>query len=350
MRVLVTGANGFLGTRVVSALGARGHQVRALVRPSKSPPGEWNSLNVEVVRGDLRRRRDLAPILENVDAIVHLAAAVTGDDETQFLNTVVATENLLHAAHVAGIDRFILCSSFSVYDWQRSPRLLDERSPLEADLYSRDGYAIAKTWQERLVRRHAASHNWRLTVLRPGFIWSPDADVPAAVGHSFGRVHVVFGGLRPLPLTHVENCADCFAAAVDSPAAVGETFNVVDPEMVTAWQFMGRYMRESKVPGFRIYVPHLFGIALAVTARKFFRILLGPTVKLPGLLVPVRFQARFRPLRFTAAKAQTLLKWRPRVTFAQAWGPPTIATPSATLATHSSIDVARPLVPELAVD
>lgn len=348
MRVLVTGANGFLGTRVVRALAGRGHEIRALVRPSKSPLADWSSLRVEVVRGDLRRRRDLAPILENVDAIVHLAAAVTGDDETQFLNTVVATENLLHAAQVAGIDRFILCSSFSVYDWQRSPRLIDEESPLEAELYSRDGYAVAKTWQERLVRRHAAKHNWQLTVLRPGFIWSPDADVPAAVGHSFGRCHVVFGGQRPLPLTHVENCADCFAAAVDSPAAVGETFNVVDPESATAWKFMGRYLRENQVPGFRLYVPHIFGLALAVTATKFFRLLLGPTAKLPGVLVPIRFQARFRPLRFTAAKAQSLLNWRPQVSFDQAWQRP--ANSAAALLPHSSIDTARPLVPELAVD
>lgn len=313
MRVLVTGANGFLGTRVVRAIVARGHHVRALVRPSKSPPANWKTMPVEIVRGDLRCRRDLAHVLQNVDVIVHLAAAVTGDDEVQFLNTVVATENLLVAAQAACIDRFILCSSFSVYDWKRSPRLLDEESPLEANLYTRDGYAIAKSWQERLVRRHAAKNKWQLTVLRPGFIWSPDADAPAAVGHSFGPCHVVFGGLRPLPITHVDNCAECFATAVDSPAAIGETFNVVDPEVVTAWQFMGCCLRENHVPGFRLFVPHVIGLTLAVAATRLFRLLLGPTAKLPGLLMPNRFQARFRPLRFTASKAQSLLNWKPHV-------------------------------------
>ena len=58
--------------------------------------------------------------------------------------------------------RLVLASSFSVYDWSAIHGELDEQSPVEAgkDLYARDGYSIAKSWQERIVRRAAATHGW----------------------------------------------------------------------------------------------------------------------------------------------------------------------------------------------
>ena len=92
---------------------------------------------------------------------------------------------------------------------------LDESSPLESNLYERDGYAISKTWQERLVRRTAEANGWNLTILRPGFIWGADHELIAGIGQSVGNWHVVIGGRRPLPLTYVENCAECFLSALE---------------------------------------------------------------------------------------------------------------------------------------
>jgi UDP-glucose 4-epimerase len=317
MRVLVTGASGFLGRHVVRHLAERGHAARALVRSPDKPLAKWCE-KVEVVHGDLRQP-DLSWLVQDVDAVVHLAAAVTGDDESQFINTVVATENLLEAVRLRGIDRFVLCSSFAVYDWSRAGPVLDEETPLEADLYARDGYAIAKSWQEKLVRRYAEKYGWRLTVLRPGFIWSPEKPWIGGTGHAFGRWHIVIGGGRELPITHVENCAECIAIAVDHPAAIGETFNVVDDERISAWQYEGQAIRATDTKGNRIYLPYWFGMAIARMASSFGRLAFGPTVKLPGLFVPIRFQARFRPLRFTSQKAQTRLGWRTSCSFAEAW-------------------------------
>jgi UDP-glucose 4-epimerase len=316
MRVLVTGANGFLGRYLAQALLERGHEVRALVR---SLHGHVLPADADIVVGDLRDRRNLPSIVANVDAVVHLAACVKGDDDSQFIGTVVATENLLDATSAAGIDRFLLCSSFSVYDWRQPATILDEQTPMEADLYARDVYAIAKTWQERLVRRYAEQNGWRLTVVRPGFLWGRENIWIAATGHSFGKWHVVFGGERELPISYVENCAECLAIAIDHPAAVGETFNVVDDERASAWRYMGEALRRMGAPGRRIYVPYWLGMTVARLASGFGRLIFGRTAKLPGLLVPIRFRARFRPLQFTNRKAIALLGWRPRWSFEEAW-------------------------------
>ncbi len=97
MRALVTGANGFLGRHLVSALLARGIEVRAMVRPAVRVGAlGWPSA-VEVFRADLRTSRELPNAFEGVDVLIHLAAVVSGGEEAQFAGTVVGTERLLDA-------------------------------------------------------------------------------------------------------------------------------------------------------------------------------------------------------------------------------------------------------------
>jgi UDP-glucose 4-epimerase len=347
MRVLITGANGFLGRHVVAAVAARGHHVRALVR-SANAAAELQADMMEPVVCDLRSRSGLPGVLDEIDAVIHLAASVKGSDDLQFMNTVVGTENLLDAVAAGGVDRFVHCSSFSVYDWKKASSTLDEDSPLEADRYARDGYAVAKIWQEELVRRYAAKNDWRLTVLRPGFLWGPGNEMISGTGHSFGRCHVVFGGARQLPISYVENCAECIALALDQPAAVGETYNIVDPERISAWRYTGEALRATKTRGFRLYVPYWIGLAAATAATWFGRLILGPSVKLPGLLVSIRYRARFRPLHFTSHKAQLQLDWHPRYSFAEAWQ--RIANQAAATSTASRQSAASASPREVAVE
>ena len=120
VRVLITGANGFLGRSVVAEFLRRGESVRALVRPATRLDALGRPEGVEVIRGDLRVSRDLTAAFEGVDALVHLAAAVTGGEDAQFAATVVGTERLLDAMARSRTRRLVLVSSFSVYDWSRS--------------------------------------------------------------------------------------------------------------------------------------------------------------------------------------------------------------------------------------
>src|SRR5688572_22477616 len=99
MKLLVTGASGFLGRSVVAEATRRGHDVRSVVRPQT----------------DLRSRRGLVELFEGIDAVIHLAACKGGDVYAQYAGTVVATENLLWAMSEAKSSaKFIHISSFSV--------------------------------------------------------------------------------------------------------------------------------------------------------------------------------------------------------------------------------------------
>src|SRR3954469_18937124 len=216
MRALVTGANGFLGRHVVNALLARGIEVRAMVRPATHVEALGWPSSIEVFKADLRTSRELVRALEGVDVLLHLAAVVSGGKDAQFAGTVAGTERLLDAMTASTCRRLVLCSSFSVYDYGSTSRILDESVALHKvpDVYTRDGYTVAKWWQERVTRRFAEKHGWDLTILRPGFIWGRDHGYLAALGQQFGRHHLVIGPLTRMPLTHVENCADVFAVAV----------------------------------------------------------------------------------------------------------------------------------------
>ena len=324
MRALVTGAGGFLGRHVVGALLARGHQVRALVRPAAGLEGLGWPPAVEVVRADLRTARDLEPAFEGVDVLLHLAAAVSGGEDLQFAVAVAGTERLLGAMERTACRRLVLASSFSVYDYSATRGTLDEDSPLHrpADLYRRDGYTIAKVWQERITRRFAERNGWDLTVLRPGFIWGRDHAYLAALGQRVGRHHVVIGPLTRIPLTHVENCADVFALAASDPRARGQTFNVVDGRGERIWRYLGDYLRGSGETGLRLPVP--YGLALGLVRLAYATVFRRAT-KVPGLLIPNRFESRLKPLRFENRRVREALGWNPplgyRECLARTYGP-----------------------------
>lgn len=306
MTVLVTGAGGFLGHRVVSALLERGHKVRALVR---RPDDELDGSGAEVLVGDLRAAGRIPGLLDDVDTVVHLAAVVVGGPDAQFSGTVGATESLLAAMVDSSVSRLILGSSFSVYDWSEISGQLDEDSPVEADLGTRDGYATAKIWQERICRRAAAVADWSLTVLRPGFIWGPGADWVWGVGVRAGRTTIVVGSRRPLPLTFVDNCADAFATVVDEERAVGRTYNVVDGFDLTPLGYARLYTMHHG--GRTLVVPYRVVRAIGWTAALVLRLLSGRPARLPSLFDPHLFDARFKPLVFPPSRLTDELGWQP---------------------------------------
>jgi UDP-glucose 4-epimerase len=313
MKVLVTGAGGFLGRQVVERLRARGTAVRALLRPSATAPGGWDG--VEVVRADLRVHPELEPLVDRVDAIVHLAAAVAGDEDVQFVSTVVGTERLLGAMARTQVSRLLLASSLVVYDWQRARGTLDEDTPLAANIYRLGGYAIAKHWQERLTTRMAKEHGFQLTVLRPGFIWGRGRAAIAGMGRILGPLYVMIGPGTRLPLTHVENCADCIANCLENPAAVGRVFNVVDSDDVRVWRYAREHARASASMGVPLPVPYWMGLGVAHLAAGLSRLFFGHRGRLPSLLRPCRFQAQFKPLRYSNRRLREILGWKPPLTF-----------------------------------
>ncbi|HWJ58990.1 MAG TPA: NAD-dependent epimerase/dehydratase family protein [Sphingomicrobium sp.] len=321
MRVFVTGASGFLGRSVVRAAVAQGHDILALVRPTAKVEALGWPESVEVVRGDLRQAGEWSKQLTQVDAVVHLAAAPTGDLPTQLSGTVVATENLLNSLPMPSLRRFVHVSSFSVYDYSAagSRATVNETTPLEPAPERRDAYTITKVLQERLVTEACESAGTHLVVIRPGAIVGPGKDWGFGRVLSFGRFDLVFSPGVKFPLTYVDNCADAIVSALDAPVATESVFNIVDDDLPTYAQFhrLGRSVGASHL-GRALYVPWFAVSAIGAAVSAINRLAFNGRAKVPEFLDSNRQQVRWRPMLFGNQAAKDGLAWSPAVSLRSA--------------------------------
>jgi nucleoside-diphosphate-sugar epimerase len=294
VRVLVTGATGFLGRSLVAALRRRGHDVRVLVRPAAKTEGLFDA-SVEVARADLRGSSLLTPILKGIEVVLHLAAAVRADENEALATTVAGTQRLLDAITEVGTRRLVLASSVAVYDWHLARGALIEETPLTQDFERRRAYTLTKYWQEQIVRRTSGIE---FVILRPGFIWGRGREWVDGVGQRLGGFVFIPGPLRQLPLTHVENCAEWFVDAAEVDRAAGLVLNLFDSERISVWRYGREWSARSGVRARLIPVPWVGAVGLVALASLANRMLFSGHAKLPSVLDRPRFEARFKPLRF----------------------------------------------------
>ena len=214
--VLVTGATGFIGQRVVARLTAAGHQVRCLVCPAykerRLPPG----VSVHMVAGDLDDLPALRVALQDVDAIIHLASIWTEHGSRTFESiNYQGTLNLLEAAKEVGAGRIVFMSYPG------------------ADRNS----AFAFLRSKGLVEEAIKSSQLRYTILRPSWVYGPDDEWTTLAAMTLKSVPFVFpvvgdGQTRLQPLW-VDDLAVCVEQCLSNPRTVGHAFALGGPNYFT---------------------------------------------------------------------------------------------------------------------
>jgi nucleoside-diphosphate-sugar epimerase len=323
MKLFITGAAGFLGQAVVTEALRRGHHVHAAVRPATDVtrlPYHGHE-RLQYARVDLRAKAGLPDSLTGVDAVIHLAAAKSGDYYAQMAGTVVTTENLLDAMTQARVTRLIAISTFSVYEILRRWHwaLLDESSPLVKVPEERDDYSRTKLIQEKLIRDHAAAHHFQLTILRPGVIFGKDNLWNGFLGMELSpTTWIRTGAWAKIPLTYVENCAEAILLACENKNAINQTYNVVDDDLPTQRRY-GQLIQQRLNPRPRI-IPVAWSVmrTLSRSLWLFNKLFLAGRAKVPSIFVPHRLHARAKPLRYSNRKIREQLAWRPRYALIEA--------------------------------
>ncbi len=287
MRILVTGASGFVGRALCPILLERGHDVSALVRRAGSQPPHVRPLVGDLADG--ARLRELIAS-ERPECVVHLAAEIASQRSGRRLRevNVHGTARLLDACTaLAGDDRprwprFVFASTVVTGD--AGGELLTEELPLPVQT----PYGRSKQEGERLVR----DSRLPAVVVRPSHVYGPGgwyANELVAQLRRPGRFGVIGSGENLWDVVHVDDVASAFALAVES-GVPGEIYHVVDDEPITFADFMA-LTAERLGLGAPRHVP----VTLA-------RLIAGPNA----------VAAVVRSARSSNAKLKRELGWQPR--------------------------------------
>ncbi len=237
MRVLVTGATGKVGSRFVSRILAKGHDVRILVRDAVKASA-LVELGAKVVIGDLNSPDTLPPAVKDIDAVIHIAAFFRSftDNEGIIKTNHSGTVALAKASIAAGVKRFIFTSTGNVYrpDNQRPSKeddLLDMNDPR--------AYSSSKIAAEHELLALHKTTGLDVRVLRLGFVYGDrDPHIEEIIPvlkkwkrHSGYRMHMV----------HHLDVAQALTILLHTDGLNGEIFNVADDAPISLYELVDSF-------------------------------------------------------------------------------------------------------------
>lgn len=300
-RVLVTGANGFIGSQLCRTLMERGYEMRAALRqPYLS--GDFSVQDIIVV-GNIGPATRWKEALYDVNCIIHLAARVhvmaetTVDPLEEFRRVNVdGTMNLARQAAATGVKRFICLSSIKV-----NGETSQTGRPFKADdsPSPSDSYGVSKFETERALLELAAATGMEVVIIRPPLVYGfgVKANFHKMMQWLVKGVPLPFGAIHnKRSLVALENLVDLIATCIDHPAAANQVFLAGDGEDLSTTELLQRLGRALDTPIRLIPVPQIMlESCLKILAKgDLARRLCGS-------------------LQVDISKAQTLLSWIPPI-------------------------------------
>jgi len=324
--ILVTGSNGFIGSRVVKVLLDYGFcKIRCFVRPSgnlrslRDIIGGAEKNGVEMVEGNLLNPADCARAMSGISVVYHLAAGMDSSFAGCFMNSVLTTRNLLDSSlDDRKLKRFVNVSSFAVYSNIYMPRgaMLDETAPLEKNPSQRhDPYGYAKLKQEQLIEKYHRDFGIPYAIVRPGAVYGPGkSQLTGRIGIDTFGIFLHLGGSNQIPFTYVDNCAEAIILAGLVKGVDGEIFNVVDDDPPISKDFLHLYKRH--MGGFlSVPLPYSLTRMLCSLWESYSNWSKG---QLPPRFNRRQCAAEWKGNCYSNAKLKEMLGWGPKVSFVEA--------------------------------
>jgi dihydroflavonol-4-reductase len=257
-KVLVTGATGFLGEHLCRVLIERGHAVRGLARTRSAILAD---LGVEHLRGDVLSGPELDAALAGVDAVFHLAGAVSRDpDDAQRMMRlhVDGTRRVLERMAAAGVARMVLASTSGTIGVSKDEAILDESAPYAEEIVAGWPYYASKIYQERLAFSHADRLGIQVVAINPSLLLGPGDRRLSSTGdvRKFLRREIPTVPDGGISFVDARDAAEAAAAALERGRA-GERYLLGGPNW-TMKEFFARLGRIANIAPPRLKLPSSF--------------------------------------------------------------------------------------------
>ncbi len=308
MRVLITGAGGFIGSHLVDSQLEHGHDVRAvdlhfdLLRHQAAHP------HLQVIRGDITEKDIVQKLVEGIDIVYHLASAhldVSLSDEHYHRVNVGATLSLLEESRKAGVKRFVHCSSVGVIGDVKHPPADETTECHPVNIYER-----TKLEGERVALDFACRTGFDVVVVRPAWVYGPRCPRTAKLIRTISKGHFpIFGGGKNMrhPV-YISDLIRALELCAETPDVDGEVFIIAGEYPVESRELVNLIRQQLNVRTPQIYLPIFLGQAMGIVFELMF--------KLIGRQPPFSRRSMDFFLKhnaYTIAKARSRLNYEPRV-------------------------------------
>lgn len=257
MKILVTGADGFIGSHLTEELVYRGYTVKAFVYYNSFNTWGWLDTlpksvmdNVEVFPGDIRDPHGVETAMEGVDAVFHLAALIAipfsyHSPDTYVDTNIKGTLNVLQAARKHSISRVLITSTSEVYGTaQYVP--IDEKHPFQGQ----SPYSATKIGADRLAESFYRSFQLPVTIVRPFNTYGPRqsarAVIPTIITQLLsGKTEIKLGALSPTrDFNYVKDTVNGFIEIYQSEKTIGEEINIATQKEISIGELAQELIRQ----------------------------------------------------------------------------------------------------------
>jgi len=239
MKILITGADGFIGSHLTEALVRAGYEVKAFVLYNSFNSWGWLDKvspqlknKFEVFSGDIRDTNGVREAVKGCDAIIHLAALIAipysyYSPETYIDTNVKGTLNILQAAKEFNVDRVIHTSTSEVYGTAKFVPITEDH-PLQGQ----SPYSASKIAADQLAFSFFSSFQVPVVIIRPFNTYGPRqsarAVIPTIITQiAYGKKEIKLGSISPTrDFNYIKDTVDGFMAALNSKKGLGEVINL----------------------------------------------------------------------------------------------------------------------------
>ena len=300
-KVLITGANGFIGGTLMRYYQNQGQDVIGV---------DLVGNGADILEGDISQPDTISNLLQECDVIIHTAALVSNamQDSDMWRVNVLATRNLITAAKEHKVRRFVQISSVVAYG-NSAEGELDENQPVHADGGS---YVLTKLASEHVVLSEQANDDIEIVILRPGDAYGPGSrpwiitPLEAISKNQFMLPEKGEGFFRPI---YIDDLVRGIATATSHPDAAGEIFNLsCEGYMLTKDYFAPHYeWLQKKGP---MLVSTKLALRISSIASTMANLMGNLNEASPSTVMQLSTKSWF-----SIKKAEHILGWRPEVSF-----------------------------------